>query len=411
MLRWCARIARLGLLALLAVVLVHVAWPPFYRFAPASPFSGAELYDPYGGFFSDGLRANLHAHSRAWGPFTAGSNPLHEVRSTYERLGYDVLAVTDYQHISRAGVGADGTLHIPAYEHGFSLGQVHQTVLGPRSVLWFDFPLLPQGVRQKQYVIDLLRRDGSIVILNHPLKALGYSARDLAQLSGYTALEICSKYGGAAADRWDAALSAGRAVWGVSGDDGHNLARDSHTEIGWLVVHTRRRTREGIMDALRAGHFYSVCTRDKTPHNALRSAGLEDGDLKVVLAKPADRIRFVSQGGGVRVEYRDVSEATYRIRDEDPYVRVEAFNGRAALYLNPIFRHGGGGLSKRAEVAALPTWSGRALGALLLAALVGLLGRSRRWRFATSWRRRRRKPANQDEPPVASDDLDRDVVG
>jgi hypothetical protein len=258
-------------------------------------------------------------------------------------------------------------LYLPTYEHGYTIGRHHQTLIGADHVDWFDYPL-GGSLRQKQHVLDELRPEAAFLVLNHLRKADAYTIEDLAQLTGYNAIEISSKYG-LAFDYWDAALSAGRPIWGMASDDGHTQRTNkSHLGIGAVVIHSDERTPEAALRALREGRFHSLRTRRNEAPIELLRCEIENGELVVKIGEEADSIAFYSEHGELRLETRGRDEARYRLAASDPYVRVEVDAHGARLLLNPVIRWDGVSLpAPRAELLALPTYGVRALGALLLA--------------------------------------------
>ena len=193
-------------LALAALAYFELVWPPRYEFPPPTPFKGDRWYNPYAGYRGGGLLANFHAHSEVWGGLTFGDTPRHELYALYKQRGYDVIGISDYMTIAPPQNAGD--IYLSAYEHGYTPGRRHQTVIGASRVSWFDYPL-GGSVEQKQDVLDRLRPEAQFLIINHPTKADSYAIEDLAKLTGYDALEVASKYG-MWDDFWDAALSAGR---------------------------------------------------------------------------------------------------------------------------------------------------------------------------------------------------------
>ena len=368
---------KLALFALGVAALFQVAGPPVYEFPPPRPFEGSQWYDPYAGGEGAWLRTNFHAHARVWGGITYGTSSHEMVRERYRELGYDVYSISDYQRISRPAPG-DG-VPIPAYEHGLNVGGQHQLVVGARRVSWFDLPLL-QGLRQKQNVLDHLRRDAPAVIINHATKRGSYTLDDMARLSGYTGLEIATKYIRSRA-HWDAALSAGHPVWGFCSDDGHRYEIPRHAAIGWIMVRSADRAPASVLESIRTGRFYGVWTRHHQEPNALRSAALRDDILTVAFERPADEIRFVGQGGRTLAVVREAASGSYRLEPEDTYVRTEAVTGDTTLFLNPVFRHSGAPLAQPAPaVAWVETSAVRAgaLGALGILLVVLFMSRSPR---------------------------------
>jgi hypothetical protein len=348
-------------LALAALAYFELAWPPRYEFPPPTPFKGDRWYNPYAGYRGGGLLANFHAHSEVWGGLTFGDTPRHELYALYKERGYDVIGISDYMTI--APPQGAGDIYLSAYEHGYTPGRHHQTVIGARRVSWFDYPL-GGSVEQKQDVLDRLRPEAQFLIVNHPTKADSYAIEDFAELTGYDALEVASKYG-VWEDYWDAALSAGRPVWGVASDDGHASVEEgvgSHIGIAYLEIHSVERTSLGVLAALHAGRFHAVYTRDGKPPVALELCELE-----------GDQIRFYGQNGRLLRAEHNRSEAFYTPSPDDTYVRVEVqvLARKAMLYLNPLIRWDGVALPKpEARFLVGRSWAIRAGGALLFAVAI-----------------------------------------
>jgi hypothetical protein len=358
---------------LLALVLCYeLAWPPFYTFPPAREFAGDQWYQPYEGYRGGGLLANFHAHADPWSGLTFGEVTRDELYALYAERGYAVVGISDYMSIAPAH--PDQPIYLSAYEHGYTPGRRHQTVIGAERVDWFDYPL-GGSVRNKQHVIDALRPGAEFLVLNHPTKAESYDVTDLSRLTGYDALEVATKYG-VWDDFWDAALSAGRPVWGMAADDGHEQRSGrSHLGIGKVVIHAQERSAASVLRALREGRFHASYTRqNETPLPLLRCE-IEDGELVVKVGRRTEVIRFFSAHGRMVREEWGRDEARYRLAPDDPYVRVEAIAQGAVLYTNPVIRWDGVALPRpQAVVRPLPTWLARcgALVALLVLALVSV---------------------------------------
>jgi len=393
--------------ALLVFAFFHFCLPPVYDFPEPEPFAGPLWYDPYGsvrgvdGGGVDGggvgrggvdggdgagggsarggsefdaetpwLRVNLHAHAFAWGGLTRGEVPLERLYDAYRRQDYDVIGISNYMSI-RPRFEAE-RVYLSVYEHGFGALQQHQTVVGSRSVDWFDFPFY-QGTRQKQFVLDRLVEGGaSLVILNHPDKNTGYTARDLSRMTGYVGMEVRSRHSDAQ-DSWDAALSAGRPVWGFCSDDLPDLGTDRRESYGWIRVQAAELSASAVLRAIRRGRFYGVWARNAETINELVSSRVTDDRLDVRLLEPADSIRFIGQGGTVVHEVENADTASYPLGRRDTYVRVEAHTGVNVLYLNPVFRYDRAPLkSEPASVVPVATWALRVGGGLAVVAYLGL---------------------------------------
>jgi hypothetical protein len=372
-----------AVLALVFASLAYLefAWAPDYEFPPPTPFHGDRWYNPYAGYRGGGLRANFHAHSEAWSGLTFGDTPPRQLYGLYKALGYEVIGISDYMAIE--GPQDPNDPYLSAYEHGYTPGRRHQTVIGAKRVNWLDYPL-GASANQKQSVLDALRAGAPFVVINHPTKADSYAIDDMAKLTGYDAIEVATKYG-VWEDFWDAALSAGRPVWGFAADDGHAQTESgsgSHVGIGSVVIHAQRDA-DDVLRALREGRFHALYTRQNEGPIALDFCEIDAGVLHVRVGEVADTIRFYGEHGALRSEERRKAEAVYTLRPDDPYVRVEVIAHQAVLYLNPVIRWDGVALPKpEARVRERPTWLRRGIGALVWLGAAIAIARSPLWRRA-----------------------------
>src|SRR5438552_11403757 len=158
---------RRALCGLIVCLTLPYALSPIYRFPAARPFAGAQFVNPYAGAHGHWLRSNFHSHARAWGGLTNGAQDDAGVIAAYHSAGYQIAAVSDYQHIS-------GDSAIPIYEHGFNIGKHHQLVIGARAVDWLDYPIW-QGIHQKQFIIDRLKPTAELLSINHPSRLHSYT--------------------------------------------------------------------------------------------------------------------------------------------------------------------------------------------------------------------------------------------
>jgi hypothetical protein len=367
------------LLLLAAVMALLYAWAPIYRFPPPIPFAGREILNPYDGGGGTWQRANLHAHSLVWGGLTSGRQPADEIVRRYRWYGYAVPGVSDYQRIT----AHEGIDTLALYEHGFNLGRRHQIVVGARSVSWFDFPLW-QAPSHQQHVIDTLARSADLVALAHPLRSAAYTADDLRRLTGYHLLEVGN--GPHRGDEaWDAALSAGRRVWAVAGDDTHNLDEPARTAMTWTMIDAPSASPTDIVSALAAGRAYAVIRHQKGPgltDTVLEGVQLTGRTITVTCSGEPSTFHFIGQGGAVRAQRVATTSASYTFQDDDTYIRTFIESPRTTMFLNPMIRYDPGALDGPvATVDHAATWLFR--GSLAAAVVgIGLYRRLRRRRCA-----------------------------
>jgi hypothetical protein len=328
---------------ILAGIIVFLVLPyarsPIYRFPPPQPFTGSQLWNPYSGLEHRWRRANFHAHGRAWGGLTSGAQSDADVLAAYRRIGYDIATVSDYQHISQASAS-----DIPSYEHGFNVGKHHQLAIGAHDVQWFDFPFW-QGRHQKQFIIDLVRSSSDLIAIDHPSRRHSYTPDDVTALTGYELIEVANGRV-TTEDRWDAALSSGHPVWGIGGDDSHDVTDADRMGIAWNMIDAATLSRSDVVNALRAGRSYVVVRAPETSMTAgdltVADVGISGQTLTVQCEGPPATIVFIGRQGRVRKSVMDATSASYAFAPDDSYVRTVVHGTRTTLFLNPIIRTEGG---------------------------------------------------------------------
>jgi len=387
MVQWRALLKRI-LLVLAVLIALPYARTQVYRFPAPTVFSGTQFLNPYANTAGRWLRANFHAHGEAWNGITYGEQTNDEVIAAYRRRGYDIATISNYQRIA----ADDGADTLPVYEHGYSLGKRHQLAIGAHAVEWLDYPLF-QSLSHKQQIINLVKQKADLVALAHPNSRDAYTSRDLQQLTGYQLIEVVNGPF-PVEETWDAALSAGRLVWGLANDDSHDINDPRRMAIAWTMVNAHTSGVADVVSALAEGRHYAVRRPDVDEPNAqdteLASVDFADGRLTIRCAGATATFVFVGQGGTVRkTVYNDLT-ADYTFTPQDTYVRGVVYAPRRVIYLNPIVRYDGAHvIAPAATVDRAGTWLLRTtlvLGTTLLVAL--------------GWRRRLPSPTYESDRPL-----------
>ena len=343
-----------ALIVLALISLAPYACSPVYRFDTARPFSGDRLYNPYASVAANRpwRRVQLHTHSRAWLGLTAGKQTDTAVVDAYRNAGYDVASLSNYQRITATQPDA-----LRVYEHGYNVGKHHQLAIGARSVMWFDLPLW-QSVHHKQYMIDRLAQTADLVAIAHPnaLQGYAYPDQELAQLTGYQLIEVVN---GRFTDEsgWDAALSAGRPVWGIGNDDTHDIRNRDRFDIAWNMTAADSNKSADVINALRMGRSYATVRTAPNQSGAVLSRVVESGGVVTVdLDRPATRIAFIGQNGAIKKTMSGLSSASYAFAPDDSYIRAVVEVPGQTLYLNPVIRFDGTLPSPGAPLDLVWTW-------------------------------------------------------
>jgi hypothetical protein len=276
------------------------------------------------------LRGNLHAHTTV----SDGACPAEEVIADYERRGYDFLAISDHDKFVPPEDYQDRTRMT-------LIGGVETSANGPH-ILHVEARTVVEPVKDRQVVLDEIRRQGGFAVLNHPNWQAHFDHFPQAlmeALEGYAGVEI---YNGVierlegtalATDRWDRLLGIGRRVWGFAHDDSH---RPGDVGLAWNVVQSEDRGAGAIVVALRQGRFYA------STGVTIRKVAVEGTTVRVE-TEDAQRIRFVSRLGVIRAT-ADSPEASFTLPEDEAearrllYVRAECYgSGGRCAWTQPIF--------------------------------------------------------------------------
>jgi hypothetical protein len=377
----------LGVTILVGIILItQYVVNPKYTFPEPRAFKGEFLYNPYSRIDSARWeRANFHVHTRSHFGMTSGADSNEFVDRFYRYFGYGVIGISDYQKINR--YESRNPWFIPEYEHGFMYYKNHQLVLNARKVSWIDY-FFYQTLSNKQYIIDRLRNDSSVVLtINHPALRQGYSYNDFKYLGNYNCVEISNN------DRlftsyYDTILSAGHPVFLMANDDAHNLTKIVEGCHSFNLINTVPE-RDSILQSLRKGCFIGVnfnvapyknneekkAALEKLPE--IRGIALRHDTIDIRLSKPVKRFRFIGQNGSERKSVTGSPTATCIFGQNDTYIRTEIECEDGTLYfLNPVFRYDGKRLADNIPVPdTLKTWVYRSV-VLIVLLLIYLI-----WKF------------------------------
>ena len=276
------------------------------------------------------LKGNLHTHTLE----SDGDSTPVEIAAWYRDHGYDFLAITDHDKVTKIDA-PPGLVLITAEEvtdrlEGKSL---HVNALGIERVVPIQGGKTKVDVLQRN--IDAVRAAGGVPLVNHPNFGWAFGADELLQLKNFTLLEIASghpfvnMHGPPSVEAmWDQLLAKGRRVYGVAVDDSHHLKNPWDVYVAlpgkaWVVVRAERDPKS-IVAALERGDFYA-------------STGVELEDVSGTKVKVREknraryRIQFIGDGGRVLQETEGLT-ASYTPRGNEGYVRAKVIdsNGRMA---------------------------------------------------------------------------------
>ncbi len=280
-------------------------------------------------------KGNLHLHTTE----SDGRLSPGDAVAWYRQHGYDFVAITDHWRVTDvAGLSGNGFLTMP----GVELATDRTELLQPRHIVALGLNQMPPYAHRLdmpvQDMIDALNKDGATVFLAHPYWS-GLTVNETLPLQGLIGMEVyntsCDRDLGKAlsAVHWDDVLVRGKRWLGLATDDTH--WHDDDAGGGYVMVEADELSEPAILAALRAGRFYA-------------SSGPEihettlNGDTLTVRCSPVSMINVVGHTGHgkhfVAAPGAALTEASYRLRGPERYVRVECIDaqGRAA-WSNPFY--------------------------------------------------------------------------
>ncbi len=287
------------------------------------------------------FKGNLHTHTTE----SDGAETPERIIECYERGGYDFLALTDHEKLTRI-TGAHSLLLIPGEEIAVGTpeagGRFHIVALNVQQQIekgQFEHP---------QEVIDAVRAQGGEAIIAHPYWT-GLTIRDMEPLTGFLGIEAYNstcEYSigkGHSLAHWDALLARNRRVFGFAHDDAHyhfNEHRPNDAVNAYIMVKAASLSIEDIMAAIKAGEFYACSGPGQGPQ--ILDFFVEDG-FAVARTSPAKRITVVANPGGglgerfTALQSPTVTEAYYKLRGRETSVRVEVVDSEGkTAWSNPI---------------------------------------------------------------------------
>jgi len=289
-------------------------------------------------FRSDGLwfKGNLHSHSTN----SDGLLDLFQLSFLYRSSGYDFLFITDHNKltdVSNVAKRFEDFLLLPGEEIDAGKSEVNTSYHLVALNLKDEIQL---GEAPQRIVDGVLNQDGE-VLLGHPYWS-SLTANDLLRLEGYLGIEIFNSSchldigKGYSTIHWDDLLVRGRFAFGFAVDDTHwhfNPHRPVDACYAWVMVKAKKLTVEALMESLKNGLFYS----SNGPEILDVEASNESVNVKT---SPVNAITFVadrSLGERFTAYAKPLTEATYKLRGEENYVRIEVEDreGRTA-WTNPV---------------------------------------------------------------------------
>ena len=324
---------------------------PYYIYKEPKHFHGNKIYNPYEKQNQiKWLKANFHAHSSRWKKITPASiSTPEEIYSVYKKLNYDFIEISDYQNINDYNNSLKS--YIPEYEHGCNVRKNHQILIGAKKVLWFDYPFF-QTINHKQFIIDLLKKENTLVTLAHPDLRGAYTLNDIKFLCNYDLIEVLNR-ASESTQLWDTLLSNGKPKFLLADDDVHDVNQIGLISRCCTFVGIEDSKKENIINALKTGCTVGVDIKDEPNENLNiriqkhkeiilpKSIKIIKDTLNIEMSDSVQEIVFIGQNGKRQNSQFIYSKiAKCKIKPEDTYIRTIIFEKNGIrLFLNPIYKY------------------------------------------------------------------------
>ncbi|MDD8019387.1 MAG: hypothetical protein PHP42_13525, partial [Bacteroidota bacterium] len=143
---------------------------------------------------------------------------------------------------------------------------------------------------------------------------------------------------------WDSALSAGKPVWLIAGDDSHSSSSILECGRTWTMVNVEEKTPDNVLSSLQTGRAYGASGMFADNRNMLRSVEVKDSIVRVQFEDTIDVIAAIADGGKIKKEVRHSSTMECTFSANDSYLLFEAYDTvhQFNIYLNPLIRYNGG---------------------------------------------------------------------
>lgn len=296
-------------------------------------------------------RGNLHTHSTN----SDGVLPPEEVCRRYRAEGYDFLALTDhfvglwgYPITDTTGYRTEGfTTILGAELHSGAManGELwHILAVGlPADFAPSDSPHFTpvEGQETAAQIAQRAVEAGAFVAIAHPQWS-GLTLEDARGVTAAHAVEIYNHGCATGCDRPDGfaiadlLLTEGRRLTMVATDDAHFSEPDHFG--GWVMVKAEENAPAALLEALKAGHFYS------TQGPELRDVRIE-GNKVIVESSAVSSVVAIGWGTGAKGVHGHSMTRTEVPLDRlngSPWIRVAVIDaaGKRA-WSNPIWRAAG----------------------------------------------------------------------
>jgi hypothetical protein len=262
-----------------------------------------QIFNPYV------TRANVykgqtHFHSDYTGD--DGVDTPAAIVTAYKNAGYHFVCLTGHGVITPDPSVAD-ILYIPGVE---------ETVTDTWDTNHLNADAVVGGTNMQARLEAILLEANALSCLNHPttLNPSHYLSLDDLNLVELKTSSVNNE------TVWKNLLDANKDVWGIAGDDCHDLA-GADFNINCVMVYADTLSIVNIIDSLRNGNFYSMEVGGST----IVSISVSDGVISIEVSASSN-IEFLGKGDRALQTDNATTTASYTILGNERYIRIRITN-------------------------------------------------------------------------------------
>ncbi len=296
---------------------------------------------------------NTHAHTKICGH--ADSSP-DVVTKWYHDHGYNFLILSEHNHfidpdtVQLPPNKRDDFILIPGEEVTGSK-KIHTTAMNIEHIVSWDFNHEQKAMIIQNHV-NGTNSAGGYTILNHPNYKYAVSVKDILPVNNLYLFELFNGHPAvnnsgdslnmSTEAMWDALLTQGYRIYGVSSDDAHyfeNIGRDiSNPGKGWVMVNAPQLDAMHITQAMVEGKFYATNgVILNTYDNSSIGTYMVDIDINktseiisalnlwgkcVIQGEPGFRVEFIGPNGEI-ISSVNTTKAAFNSTKHYKYIRAK----------------------------------------------------------------------------------------
>lgn len=300
--------------------------PP--KFDEFTSFVIVDPYDVPGTWY----KVQLHVHTTH---SLDSSWPVEDVLRVYAEAGYDAVALTDHDAVTKAAADHETLLVIRGEEN--TVPSPHYP-FGPHTVLLgIDSHISAPSVAARFEAVNQL---GGLVMLTHPswdgnLDTGRWELWQAIAAPQFQLVEILNPHSDSNLDEafWHTLVAyrgPNAATWATAVDDAHGPAS---VDFGWTMVKAEAKTIPSLLDALRRGSHY--------PTTGLTAEFGVDGNEIVVTTDSPVNVEFIN-GAGEVVYKTHGDQARYQPTGAEGFVRIRLYDAAtgARAWSQPFWLRG-----------------------------------------------------------------------